>query len=322
MTYYPVLEDQDGYIAIEPGEAVAQNLFLRSAIELVAARRTMRSNSQRVPGTLGASDDVIPKGEFYPEHIGTQTSVLLEASKFGKAFPLTDEDLSDEGVVQQNSVDQLGTAWIAKHSVHLDNACLGVSGGPGVPETNVPFTSVYYAVRHNDGDYSADDNYASTTAAALGVDGDGYGILSDFLALAEGQTVYNEVDTVILAHPSWKSLFRGVKNSQGDPMFFGGATTVSGTIDAAPVRSADVLFNIPIVWTPGARVSATASDNPSGNPLMIITNRQNLLLGVRSGPEQKMERIPGKDVVELMFRSRRAFRLADPTSAVVLEKTA
>lgn len=321
MVYYPILEDQDGYIAIETGAPVVQNLFTRSAVELAASRRNMTTNAQRVPGTLGAADDVIPEGEFYPEHTGTQTSVLLEASKFGQAFPLTDEDLADSGAYI-NAQNQLGTAWSSKHAVHLDNATLAVSGGPGVPETNIPFTSVYYAVRHNGTGYTADANRATTTKAALAADGDGYGILSDFLALAEDSSVYNEADTVIIANGAFKSLFRSIKNSSGDPMFFGGATSVSGTLEGAPVRVADTLFNIPILWTPGARVSAVASDNPTGNPLMIVANRQNMLLGVRSGPEQKEERIPGKDVVELMFRSRRAFKAADPNAFAVLELTA
>lgn len=321
MVLYTPLEDQDGYYAIEDSARPVQTLLNLSAVELVSDRRDMKTNSQRVPGTLGADDDVIPKGDFYPETTGSQSHVLLEASKFGQAFPLADEDLADEaGYI--NAVNQIGTAWASKHAVHEDNAALGVSGGPGVPETNVPFTSVYYAVKHNATGYTANDNYSTTTAAALAVDGAGYGVLSDFLAKAEDWDGYDEVNTVIIANRAFRQLFRGIKNSVGDPMFYGGATTVSGTLDGAPVRSADILFNIPILWSAGARVSATASATPTGNPLMIVANRNHMLLGVRSGPEQKEERIPGKDVVELMFRSRRAFVPNDPNSFAILEKTA
>jgi phage protein U len=326
MVFYPTLEDQDGYFAIETGSPVVQTLQKQSAVELLASRRTMTTNSQRIFGTLSAANSVIPKGSFYPEHVGSNTSFLLEATKSGQAFPLTDEDLADEGSYI-NAVNQIGTAWAAKYATWLDNATLGVSGGPGVPDTTVPYTSVYYSVRHTVGSYTANDNYSSTTSALLAAvsttpSTGGYNILSNFLATAEDNDEYDEANTVIIAHRSFRTLFRSVKNSQGDPMFFGGATTVSGTLEGAPVRSADLLFNIPIVWSNGARVSATASDTPTGNPLMIVANRNQLLLGVRSGPESKSERIPGKDVTELEFRSRRAFVPASGAAFSVLEKTA
>lgn len=315
------LEDADGYIAIERSAVPVQTLNQRSAIEFAATRRPMRTNSQRVPGLLGADDDVIPKGDFYPETTGAGTSVLLEASKFGQAFPLAEEDLADEaGYI--NAIDQYGTAWANKHAVHLDNACLGVSGGPGVPETTVPFTSVYYAVRHNDTGYTANANYDSTTAAAMAADGDGLGLLNDFWALWEASSAYDEANGIVIAHPRFRGVMRSVKNSNGDPIFAQAATNISASLVGIPQRVTDTINGLPVLWSTGARVHATASATPAGNPLMIVGNRQNLLLGVRSGPEQKEETIPGKDVIELMFRSRRAFKPVDPSAMTVLELTA
>lgn len=326
--FYDYLSDQDGYYTIPVDNAPFQSLLDSSAVELLANRINMTTNTIKFSGSLSATDSIVPKAEFYPEYTGTSTSFHMDATKFGQAFPLTDEDLADEGSYI-NAVTSIGTQWASKHAVHLDNACLGVSGTSVAADTTVPFLSVYAAVTSSDSSYSysANTNLATTTRALMAAISSssttgGYNVLSNFLALAEGFTDYNENDTVIIAHRNFKPLFRSVKNSNGDPMFFGGATTVSGSLQGTASRSSDVLFDIPIVWSNGARVSATASDSPSGHPLMILAQRSHLVLGVRSGPEQKEERIPGKDVVELMFRSRRAFKAADPNAFAVLELTA
>lgn len=319
----PLINQDDEYLALETSSQPVQALQKKSAIEFAATRRTMKSGSQRVRGPLEADDDVIPAGSYYDESTGGATTCLLEASKFGQAIPLTDEDLADEAGYA-DAVNDYGTGWANSHAVKLDNACLGVTGGPGVAETTVPFTSVYYSIHHTDSDfdYTADDNLDTTTRAAMATDGDGFGLLNDFWALWEASPHYDDSNAIVIAHPTWRTVLRSVKNSNGDPIFTQGGTQISSSLPGVLTRSVDTINQVPVLWSTGARMHATASAAPTGHELLIVGNRQHLLLGVRSGPETKEERVPMKDVTALMFRSRRGFKLFDPRAAAVFELTA
>jgi hypothetical protein len=297
-----------------------QAVINQSAIEFAASRRQMATASQRVPAIGSVASSVIPRGEFYPEDTGTDTTVLLEATKFGQAVPVTDEDLAD-ALAYFDAQNSYGVAWANSHAIELDNACLGVLSGPGVPETTVPFTSVY-----------ATAGISKIASSAAGLDDDD---IIAWLGAHEEGNGYSAADTVIIAHPRFKTVLLQVTNSvTGAKVFGSGNTDLTGTGPFAAVsRRAAILKDYPVLWTRGAITSATATETEAvslgaagtaGNPLMIVANRNNLLLGVPkgvAGPEFKEERIPGKDVVEFMFRSRRAFTLGSAASASVLELT-
>jgi hypothetical protein len=142
-----------------------------------------------------------------------------------------------------------------------------------------------------------------------------YDNLSDVLSFYEGGDYFDEANTVIYAHPTVKSALRKVKNSVGDPMF------VQGDVST---KNPDTIFGYPIKWTLGARTSAVSTSKPTGNPLVIFANTDYVFLGVRSGPESMAA---GGDTGASMLtdealikmRSRRAFALANPFAAAVLE---
>jgi hypothetical protein len=83
-------------------------------------------------------------------------------------------------------------------------------------------------------------------------------------------------------------------------------------------------FGHEIRFSYGAATSAAYSDNPTGNPLLIVANKSGLILGVRSGPESQVSDQPQweSDVIELKMRARRGFALASADSARVVELTA
>ncbi len=121
---------------------------------------------------------------------------------------------------------------------------------------------------------------------------------------------------VVIAHPSFKGAFRGMVDDNGRPIFVEGQGNAGST-----------LFGYPVRWSTGARTSATATSRPTGNPLLIVGQRDALMLGVRSGPESVV--IDGKDGASaltdetiLKMRARRGFGVAYADAFAVLEVTA
>lgn len=178
----------------------------------------------------------------------------------------------------------------------MDNAALGVTADATGPGTSVPFQSVYNAVE--------DSGQIISTAGNLEFE-----MLNEaFGTIEEGD--YNG-DLVIIAHPSFKGALRNLKDADGlrvvDNVMGGGNPSI---------------FGYDLVFSTGARTSATATHAPTGNPLLIVGNRQHLLLGVRSGPESQVADHRWEyDERELKVRARRGFAVATGEAFVVIEKT-
>jgi HK97 family phage major capsid protein len=118
---------------------------------------------------------------------------------------------------------------------------------------------------------------------------------------------------VIIAHPKFKMSLRNLKDADGlrvvtDPLGSGVPT----------------VFGHEVRFSYGAATSAAYSDNPTGNPLLVVANKSGLILGVRSGPESQVSDAPQweTDHIELKMRARRGFVLASADSARVVELTA
>jgi hypothetical protein len=280
----------------------------------------MGTTTRNVPRSGGVGSAVVPRGQAYGNDTTTDDEVTLQASKFAQAVPLTDEDLSDlAGVV--DVIATRGADWAGSYAIHLDNACLGATG-TGVRESSTPFTSLYTALTTNDtaAGYSANANY--TLSSSLSGTG-GYGALTYLFSQYENSRWYNQDRSVVIAHPYFKKLLRNITDTLGRPIFEDtkGLTTVTGYQENSSSRDVPSLFDIPIVFSLGAKVSTAGvpSVNPTGNPLMFVGNRDQIILGVRSGPETKQERLPGQDVIELMYRSRRGFHAGFPQAWSCLE---
>jgi len=84
------------------------------------------------------------------------------------------------------------------------------------------------------------------------------------------------------------------------------------------------LFGYPLVVSYGAATSAAATSNPTGNPLLIVGNRQMMINGVRSNVESAVSRDAqfNTDGVQLKVRVRRGFAVADASAYAIVEKTA
>lgn len=308
----------EAWLPEEQGSDMLQTINRTSVVEAVARRVPMTTPTRTFPRSGEADIDIIPKGSAYGEDVSDTSEVVLTAKKFGRAARIAEEDIDDTIIdVIADKKRQFGNAYAKK----IDNACLGVNAAVG---TNVPFVSVYKAVRTDDTDvdYVADTNHTFVNAAL------GYDDFADLVGGAEEGDLFDASGAVIIAHTSFRNIWRKLKNSNGDPIFSAGDMTQG---------QPDRLFGYPVRWSVGAVVTTTAtaqlpavtaSDTgaagTAGNRLMVIGQPEMLLLGVRSGPESVV--IDGRDGLSaltdetiLKMRARRAFAVGYPQAFHVLE---
>lgn len=295
----------EAWIPEEDDSSVIARVSQLSGVERFARRVPMSSDVRNHPRSAGVGVETVAKGGTYGEDASTNDAVTLTARKFGKAIRIAEEDLEDSlvDVVSQKQVD-----WATSYAKFLDNACLGVTAASN--GTTVPFTSVYKALTTTNADtgYTANDNLVQT-----GTGGTTYANLSTALSKVEAGDYFDEASVVVIASPAYRAKFRNIKDDQGQPVFVQG---LAGT--------PDTLFGHEVVWSQGAKTSATATDAPAGNPLLVIANRDYLLLGVRSGPESVF--IDGRDGVSaltdeaiLKMRARRGFAVGHEKAFAIHE---
>lgn len=300
----------EAWIPEEPGSAVIQRVAQLSAVEALSRREPMTSTTKTVPRSAGVGVEVIAKGAAYGEDESVNDEVVLTARKIGKAIRIADEDMEDSAA---SIVDAKKGDWATSYAKFLDNAALGVNAA--VNGTTVPFTSVYRDVATN-----ASANLV-TTAGALD-----FADISSVFGVVERSDYYNEADVVVVAHTSFRGYLRGLVGTDGHPIFLDSLNGQGATLLGAPV-----------VFSNGAKVTTTATATPqaaagtapgtAGNPLLIVGSRDQLILGVRSGPESFLSDPhnggPGQLTDEwiLNMRARRAFAVGTPNAFGVLEVT-
>ena len=153
-------------------------------------------------------------------------------------------------------------------------------------------------------------NGSSVSCTKLGVT---YNSLSRTVGLYEQGDWFDPTDTIVIASPAFKQYVRDIKDTQGRPIFVAGNQ-----------NTPDTLFEYPVKWSLGARVATAATPAPTGNPLLVVANRQLLIVGRRSGPESYVADAASgvgfmTDETKLKVRARRAFALGHEKAAAVLE---
>lgn len=254
-------ETFEDWIPVELGSSAIQALVRASVVERLGRPESMASDTKQVPRSGNFAIAAVAKGAAYGETSGTNDYVELIARKAGGVLRVAEEDLLD------GSVDILATKRndaARNMAVFFDNATLGTSAAEN--GTTVLYTSVYKEVRTTDSDvsYTADDNYVSASAAT-------YDNLSETFGKLEDSIWFDESQLFVAASPAFKESFRGIKDDNGQPIF----TQAQGA-EGTPDR----LFGYPVNWTLGARVSATNTQAPTGNPLIIVGNRDLLIKGM------------------------------------------
>lgn len=294
-----------------------------SAVEANARHINMTSDAYRVPRGNGVSVGVVPKGAAYGESASVNDSVLLEALKVGGVVRIAEEDVADAAQFV-NILDTKKLEAASSLARFLDNAVLGTSAAAN--GGTVPFTSVYRALTQSNAatGYTANANVVrNTTATAVSYDN-----LSDVVGRVEtGSQAGSYDNTVIFAHPSFRTALRGIKDGSGSYVFQGDPS----------VPGAGSIFGYKVVFTVGATVTATATDTPvataggaagaAGNPLLIVANTDYLLLGDRLGVETLVgDASTGASMLTdeylLKVRTRKGFAVGYEQAFSVLEKIA
>lgn len=302
--------DVDDWIPEEWSGEVVQRVQQMSVVERYARPWPMANRTRHVPRSAGMDVEAIASGGTYGEDTSANDEVLLTARKIGKALRIDDEDLQDSSLVDVLNTKKLD--WATSYAKFYDQAALGCTAAEN--GTTILYTSVYKSVRtsNTDTSYTADTNYvASASGAAVTYDD-----LSNVLSKVETGDYWEEGATLVIAHPSFKQKLRGIKDDQKMPVFVQGQGGDRGT--------PSTLFGHEIVWSLGAKTHATNTANPTGNPLLIVCNRNYLYKGVRSGPESV---VAGADTgigfltdqAVLKIRARRGFAVAHEAAFAVLE---
>lgn len=288
------LSRSNGWIPEPTSSEVITKLLATSAVEQVARRVSMTSDAIRVPRFSADGVDIVAEGALIPQKDAVVDSVLLEANKWANRFTLSVEDERDAVVDAFNAYK---LHWASAFAKELDNACLGVTAAVTGPGTSVPFESVYAAAT----------SAGNVTATAGNLEYEDLNTV--FGTLEEGD--YNG-NLVVIAHPSFKGALRNLKDAAGD------------RVVADPLGAGvPTIFGHDLVFSNGARTSATATDAPTGNPLLIVGNRDHMILGVRDGVESAIADHRWEyDEREVKMRARRAFAVATPEAFQVIEKTA
>lgn len=317
-----------GWIAVETGDVAIQALMQNSAVELLARPEPMATDTKQVPRSGDFAIGSVAKGAAYTETTGVNDYVQLIARKAGGVLRVAEEDLVDTTVDILATKRQGAARNMAKF---FDNATLGTSAAEN--GTTVLYTSVYKALRTTNsasGDfaYTADTNYQAVTAAtwaALGASG-AYGALNTLVGKYEQSNFFDEGSGIVIAHPTFKALFRGLVDLNGRPIF-NETPTVSG------IQRAE-LFGYPVTWSMGAKVSATNTSSPTGNPLLFIGNRDFLIKGMANLSPQIASPNPGfaiqrskagvgflTDEALMKAAMRRGFNIGTENAFAVLERT-
>lgn len=303
----------ESWIPEEYGGPVITKITATSAMERLPRVEPMGTDTKHVPRSGGMSfAGAVGKGVAYTEDASTNDEVLLTARKLGKVMRVADEDLKDTAslvnIIQTKQLD-----WARSYAIGFDNACLGVTAAEN--GTTIPFTSLYKALSTSNSavGYTADANIIKTAGALTYTD------LSTVVGTIETGAFWADSDLAVIAHPAFRALMRGLVGSDGRPIFTENQSVQNDTVDA--------LFGIPVVWSLGAKTHATATDSPTGNPLLFVGNTSYLIKGDRSGPEYVLAGADSgaaflTDEALLKVRTRRGFAVANENAWAAIEITA
>lgn len=259
----------------------------------------MASRTKSVPRFVGDAPVVVAEGAEIPASAPTLDEIVLTAKKYAQLIHISEEDVND------SLVDVLSTykrEWASRWARKFDNACLGVTADAD-GDDGQPFGSLYNVVT----DFNTASNIITTGGAMS------YDDLNSALGLVEASSKFDAANTVWMAHPKMLKEIRGMVKGNSDLVL---PDPLAGTPGS--------LFGYPLVVSYGAAKSAAATDNPTGNPLLIVGNRQMLINGVRGGVESVVSRDAefARDGVVLKTRIRRGFAVADAGAFAIVEKTA
>lgn len=304
--------DFNNWIAVEKGDAAIQALVQASVVEALARPETMNSDTKQVPRSSGFEITGVAKGGSYTETTSSADYVELIARKAGGAARIAEEDLLDPTVDVLSTKRTDASRNMARF---FDNACLATTGaGNG---GTILYNSVYKQVRTTDSGagYTADANYLSGSGS--------YDDYSNLFGLIEDSEWFDEGNVFAVASPAVKKRLRAMKGTDGHPILVDPG-------NGMPMS----LWGYQFRWSLGARTSATNTASPTGNPLLIVGNRDLLIKGMARLTPQIVTPNPGfalqrantgigflTDEAVMKAAFRRGFNIGTPKAFAVYEFT-
>jgi HK97 family phage major capsid protein len=294
------LTENNGYIPEEKGSVAIQATLVNSVVESFARRENMASRTKGVPRFVSDAPSIVAEGVDIPNSDTTLDEVVLTAKKYAQIFNISEEDVNDSLVDTLNTYKR---EWASQWARKYDNACLAVNAAAD-GDDGQPFTSLYRAVYTN----PVGTSQIIQTGGAVS-----FQDISNALGFAESSKYFDAANTVIIAHPKMLAEIRNMETT-------GGNLVLPDPLGARPGS----LFGYPLVVSYGAALSAAATAAPTGNPLLIVGNRNMMINGVRGGVESAISRDAdfSKDGVLLKTRVRRGFAIAEASAFAIVEKTA
>jgi hypothetical protein len=303
----------DNWIPIEWDSEVLTRVMMESAVERYGRGHNMTTATKRILRSGGLTVSV---GTTYTPDASANDYITLTARRFLAQFVVDEDDLADADSIV-DTLQVKGMDWAISYADSFDNACLGVSATEN--GTTAPFTSVYKALRTTNSatSYTADANYASwdddnVSFPASGGGNSLYEKLSTTFKKVETSKFWSLADQLVIAAPGWRDALRLCTDGQGRPIFLQGT---AGT--------PDTLFDVPIAWSRGCKVSGAVSGSPAGNDLMVFGNRQFLKRGDRSAPESLVDQARAQDSTDdtaVKFRTRKGFGVGNEQAFSILER--
>jgi HK97 family phage major capsid protein len=288
-----------GWIPVETNAEVIQAVQQASAVEAFGNHVSMGSQTKWTPRTGGVTMARWAKGSAAAVNDNGNDSVLLNADKFGAEETIAEEDLTDSmaDTVKAKTIDAA-----TSYGKLFDNVTLGITAAKGT--SGWGFDSLYYLLTQNDTVVGYTANANLTLAGTGGIT---YDNLSTSLGLYEQGNYFDPANTVVIAHPMFAQILRGIKDTAGAPIFNESSNgTAGGGQGGTPS-----LFGHTLQWSLGARTSAAGSDAPTGNPFIVFGNRRLLQVGDRDPLATKFIDTNGigarTDENVLLFRARKAF---------------
>lgn len=295
----------DDWIPEETDSAVIQRVNQVSAVENQGRHTPMSTATKKVPRSSGMAVKTLNKSGAYTSSDDENDDVLLTARKHTGLLTVAEEDLNDSAadIIETKKID-----WATSYAKYFDNACLATTAAENSP--TVPYTSVYYSLTQAQAalGYAANQNIVGSVVAGQV----SYDELSDTFGAYEDGDYFDESNTIVIAHPTFRKQLRNVKDDQGMPIFVRGQGGDAGT--------PDMLFDTPIFWSNGCRLSATASATPAGFPIMVVANKEYLVVGDRSQVETQPipAAISTTDEANIKTRVRKGFAVGHPRAFAVL----
>lgn len=315
-------QDMDVWKPVESDGDVIRELNRVSAMEAVARAVPMQSDTKRVRRSGDFDVAGVAKGQEYGFDTNTNDYIEMIAAKVGGLRKFAEEDLGGDVEGGESLLAETERQAANALAVTFDQGTLGTTAARN--GTTVLWPSVYWTLSQADPDlplgaYAAGENIAQWYDGDVVLDGKvGYRSFSAFLGLYEEGQFFDEGNTVVIAHPRWKRALREVLDGNGRPYWQDGQDNLFGYSNFR--------------WTVGARTHATTTKNPTGNPLLMIANRDLLIKGMAKLTPQMVNANPGVAIQraregigflsdEAIFKAamRRAFVLGEPRGAAILE---